>query len=167
MSRGAPLPPYIKEQGGGAAGHDEARQGGVLLLPGVGLPPFPCPSRRGGRKGERRGRKGGAPPLPPCPIRTRPWGGARPALGSPSLFPAGPNKAQYFSPANSRNSLLLRKIPESLGTFPNSEYSRPKYRSLRLDHFETPRHVPDLIRDSELLRYIKTYKLIMKLSSKP
>ena len=31
-----------------------------------------------------------------------------------------------------------------------SEYSRPIYRSLRLDHFETPRHVPDLIRDSEL-----------------
>ena len=62
VSRGAPLPPYIKEQGGGAAGHDEARQGGVLLLLGVGLPPFPCPSRRGGRKGERRGRKGGAPP---------------------------------------------------------------------------------------------------------
>ena len=29
-----------------------------------------------------------------------------------------------------------------------SEYSRPIYRSLRIDHFETPRHVPDLIRDS-------------------
>ena len=38
-----------------------------------------------------------------------------------------------------------------------SEYSRPIYRSLRLDHFETPRHVPDLIRDSELLLYIKTH----------
>ena len=31
-----------------------------------------------------------------------------------------------------------------------SEYNRSIYRSLRLDHFETPRHVPDLIRDSEL-----------------
>ena len=31
-----------------------------------------------------------------------------------------------------------------------SEYSRPIYRSLCLDHFEAPRHVPDLIRDSEL-----------------
>src|SRR3954470_17891073 len=41
-----------------------------------------------------------------------------------------------------------------------SEYSRPIYRSLRLDHFETPRHVSDLIRDSELLRYIKTHKFI-------
>ena len=42
-----------------------------------------------------------------------------------------------------------------------SEYSRPIYRFLRLGHFETPRHVPDLIRDSELLRYIKTHKLII------
>ena len=40
-----------------------------------------------------------------------------------------------------------------------SEYSRPIYRFLRLDHFETPRHVPDLIRDSELLRYIKTHNI--------
>ena len=38
-----------------------------------------------------------------------------------------------------------------------SEYGLPIYRSLRLDHFETPRHVPDLIRDTELLRYIKTH----------
>ena len=50
----------------------------------------------------------------------------------------------------SRINLVLQKIPESLGTFPISEYSRPIYRSLRLDHFETPRHVPDLIRDPEL-----------------
>ena len=67
-----------------------------------------------------------------------------------SSIPVWPNKAQYFSPANSRNSPVLQKIPESLGTFSMSEYSRPIYRSLRLDHFETPRHVPDLIRDSEL-----------------
>ena len=31
-----------------------------------------------------------------------------------------------------------------------SEYSRPIYHSLHLDHFETPRHVRDHIRDSEL-----------------
>ena len=73
-------------------------------------------------------------------------GGARPA--SPS--PLKPNKAHILLPPYSRNSPVLRKIPELLGTFPMSEYSRPIYRSLRLDHFETPRHVPDLIRDSEL-----------------
>ena len=31
-----------------------------------------------------------------------------------------------------------------------SEYYRPIYQSLPLDHFETPRHVRDHIRDSEL-----------------
>ena len=51
--------------------------------------------------------------------------------------------------------------PKPLETLLVSEYSRPIYRSLRLDHFETPRHVPDLIRDSELLQYIKTHKLII------
>ena len=35
------------------------------------------------------------------------------------------------------------------GTLPVSEYHRPIYQSLPLDHFETPRHVRDLIRDSE------------------
>ena len=59
-----------------------------------------------------------------------------------SPFPYGPIRPIY-SPANSRNSPVLRKIPESLGTFPISEYSLPIYRSLRLDHFETPRHVHD------------------------
>ena len=42
------------------------------------------------------------------------------------------------------------KYPKPSGTFPVSKHSRPIYRSLRLSHFETPRHVPDLIRDSEL-----------------
>ena len=47
------------------------------------------------------------------------------------------------------------------GLDPLAEPYHPIYESLRLDHFETPRHVPDLIRDSELLRYIKTCKLII------
>ena len=34
-------------------------------------------------------------------------------------------------------------------TIPVSEYSRPIYQSSCLDHFETPRHVRDHIRDSE------------------
>ena len=114
----------------------------------------------GGKRG-RGGRKGGPHPLSNSDQR----GVARLLpFGLSPLFPYGPIRPIY-SPANSRNSPVLRKIPESLGTFPMSEYSRPIYRSLRLDHFETPRHVPDLIRDSELLRYIKTHKLIIKLSS--
>ena len=34
-------------------------------------------------------------------------------------------------------------------TLPVSEYYHPIYQSLPLDHFETPRHVCDLIRDSK------------------
>ena len=38
-----------------------------------------------------------------------------------------------------------------------SEYSLPIYQSLRLDHFETPRHVRDLIQDSEEPSVTKTH----------
>ena len=40
-------------------------------------------------------------------------------FGLSPLFPYGPIRLIY-SPANSRNSPVLRKIPESLGTFPKS-----------------------------------------------
>ena len=66
-------------------------------------------------------------------------------FGLSPLFPYGPLRPN----TNSRNSPVLREIPESLGTFPMSEYSLPIYRSLPIDHFETPRHICDLIRDSE------------------
>ena len=112
-----------------------------------------------GRKGEGSGGEGEvAGPLFPSPIRTRGEGGRSSPLAL-SPLPTKAHQGPILLPANSRNSPVLRKIPESLGTFPNSEYSRPIYRSLRLDHFETPRHVPDLIRDSELLRYIKTHNI--------
>ena len=122
------------------------------------IPPLPCSrSRRQGR-GRGKRRKEGAPPLPLVQFGLA-IGGAR---GLPlSLSPLKLNKTHILLPPYSRNSPVLRKIPEPLGTFMMSEYSRPIYRSLRLDHFETPRHVPDLIRDSELLRYIKTHQLII------
>ena len=41
------------------------------------------------------------------------------------------------------------KYPKRPKTVPVSEYHRPIYQSLHLDYFETPRHVCDLIRDSE------------------
>ena len=122
--------------------------GGVLLPPGVGLPPLALLEKEGGREKEERG----APPLP-CPIRTRGGGDARPTLDGPPLLPYGPFSPFSYGPmrpnTNSRNSPVLRKIPESLGAFPMSGYSRPIYRSLHLDHFETPRHVRDHIQDSE------------------
>ena len=80
--------------------------------------------------------------------------------GRPSLSPLGPIKP-ITSPGGFGNPPALQFSPKSSGTLLVSEYSRQIYQSLCLDHFETPRHVPDLIRDSELLRYIKTHKLII------
>ena len=132
---------------------EEARQGGSPTPTGSRTPPFPCWRR----KEEEREKEKGAAPL----VQFGPEGGRRPPSFWPlSSIPVWPNKA-HILPGESRNSPVLQKIPESLETFPKSKYSRPIYESLPLDHFETPRHVPDLIQDSELLRYIKTHKLII------
>ena len=148
VSLGCPLPPYIKEQGGGSRPRGEARhRGGVLLPPGVGLL-LSLLAYEKGREKEKEGR--GRPPSLVQFGLVHGEGCGNP-LGPFSPFPYGPLRPN----TNSRNSPVLPKIPESLGTFPMSAYSHPIYRSLRLDHFETPRHVPDLIWDSELLRYIK------------
>ena len=62
MSRGAPLAPYIKEQGGGGGRPGGGAPGGVLLPPGVGLPPFLVGVGEGEGGGREEG-KGGAAPL--------------------------------------------------------------------------------------------------------
>ena len=59
---GAPLPSYIKEQGGGRPALVGAPGGGVLLLVGVGLPSFLLLLGGGKEWGEGEG-KGGAAPL--------------------------------------------------------------------------------------------------------
>ena len=69
---GCPLPPYIKEQGGGQPALYGVPGGGVLLLVGVGLPSFLL-LLGGGKEGGEGEEKG---PPSPSPIRTR-WGGTR------------------------------------------------------------------------------------------
>ena len=83
---GCPLPPYIKDQRGGVAGQEEGAPGGVLLLPGVGLPTFlvGIGFAEGGK--EEREEEGGPAPSP-CPIRTREGRDARPPLVSFPLLP--------------------------------------------------------------------------------
>ena len=73
------------------------------------------------------------------------------------LFSRMAEQGPLLLPVNSRNSPVLQNIPESLGTFPMSEYSLPIYEYLPLYHFETPRHVRDLIRDSEQTSVIKSH----------
>ena len=45
-----------------------------------------------------------------------------------------------------------------------SEYNLPIYEYLPLDHFETPRHVRDLIRDSEQTSVTKTQTHIIQIA---
>ena len=73
----------------------------------------------------------------------------RTALGSPSLSPLGPIRP-ITSPVVLITLPALRFSPKPPETIPVSEHSHPIYRSLRLNHFETPRHVRDQIWDSEL-----------------
>ena len=66
-----------------------------------------------------------------------------------------PGKFRDFSgvPRGYRNPPVTprysKKYPKHSGTIPVSEHGRPLLRSLCLDHFETPRHVRNHIRDSE------------------
>ena len=60
---GVPLPPYIKEQGGRGGRPGGGAPGGVLLPPGVGLPPFLVGLGEGGKEEEEK-KERGAPPLP-------------------------------------------------------------------------------------------------------
>ena len=87
---GCPPPPYIKEQGGGrlAGPRGRAKEGGILLLVGVGFP-FPSSTRKeeGGRKERERERERGA--APPSLVQFGlPMGGGAPPPGLlPSLSP--------------------------------------------------------------------------------
>ena len=74
-------------------------------------------------------------------------------------FPLRPMKAHYFPRGGGVREPpdTLKKYPNHSGTIPVSEYNLPIYRSLPLDHFDTPRHVRDLIRDSEQTSFIKSH----------
>ena len=140
------MPPYIKEQVG--------RRPTPWGAPRRRSPP-PSRSRTppfllllgGGRKGERGEGKGGAAPLL---IQFGPEGeGARGPPWPPLSLSTKAHVAHYLSPGGSGNPPALRFSPKTSGTPLVSEYSRPIYQSLCLDHFETPHYVRDHIWDSE------------------
>ena len=76
---GVPLASVYQGSKGGAADPSRRRAGGVLLLPGVGLPPFPSWIRTWGEGGEGRKERGGAAPL----LVQFGLGGGEGACGSP------------------------------------------------------------------------------------
>ena len=146
---GCPLPPYIKEPRGRGGRPRRAHQGGVLLPPGVGLPSFLVGEGEGGKEEEEGKEKGGRRP-PSLVLFGLGRGGARGHLLPPFLF----SLKAHVGPITPRGVPVTPrysgKIPISPGMIPISKYRLPIYRSLCLDHFETPRHVHDHIRDSEL-----------------
>ena len=142
------MPPYIKEPRGGGGRPRRGTPGGSPTPTGSRTPFFPSWRRRRGERGGRgKGKGGGRPPL--LVLFGLGRGGARGHLLPPFLFSLrdhiGPITPGGF-PVTPRYS---GKIPISPGTIPISKYRLPIYQSLCLDHFETPRHVRDHIRDSE------------------
>ena len=124
----------------------------------------------GGRKEERGGKEGGGrvPPLPSLfpsflppmvrPIwgRTSPWWLVR--------FPSWPIRPISFV-GGARNPFRWSdKYPVTPETLPVSEYHRPIYKSLPLDHLETPL-IRDLIRDSEQHSLTKPHNSYNNISS--
>ena len=142
------MPPYIKEprEGGGRPRRGAPR--GSPTPTGSRTPFFPSWIRRRGKRRKRERKGGGAPP-PSLVLFGLGRGGARGPLLPPSLFSleahVGPITPRGV-PVTSRYS---SKMPISPGTIPMSKHRLPIYQSLCLDHFETPRHVRDHIRNSE------------------
>ena len=114
--------------------------------------PNPCwvpfLSKRGKREGvgEGEGKRGRRPLL----VEFIPaMEGARGHPAALLSFPLKPIKAHYFSRGVPVTSRYFEKCLNLSETFPVSEHNLTIYQSLCLDHFETPRHVHDHIRDSE------------------
>ena len=145
------MPPSHVYKGGGGGGRPRGRRtmGGSPTRTAnlVGFAPLRFPSH-GGEKREGRGkrrRKGGHAPSP-SPIRT-PYGRGRDhPLWAASSLPYGLCRP-ITSPGVPVTPGTPEKIPGSHGTIPMSEYNLTIYRSLCLDHFETPCHVRYHIRD--------------------
>ena len=142
---GCPPPPYIREWRRGGPALSIARPRGVLLPPGVGFPPFPSWSRRGMEGGVGEKERGATPSPNLFQYGLLPKGGAPAPCGLVCFLLMAHNFSRGV-PVTSRYS---GKMPEPLGTIPICKCNLPIYESLPLDHLETPRHVRDLIRDSE------------------
>ena len=122
---------------------------------------FPTREERGKEgEGEREKERGAPLPLSYSDSKggaaspSRPSSLSTKAHVGPSIPPGVPVTPRYSG-----------KIPESLGTIPMSEYNLPIYEYLPLGHFETPRHVRDLIRDSEQHSVTKSHNSYNTISS--
>ena len=129
------------------AGQEEARQGGFLLPPGVGLPTFLVGLGEERERERGKGKGGAAPLLFQFGLEGE---GARGLPWPPLLF----STKAHLGPLNPRGVPVTPRYfgiyPITPGTIPVSEYSNPIYQSLCPDHSDTTCNVRDHIRDSEI-----------------
>ena len=85
MSRGAPLPPYIKDQGEEAGGQEEGAPGRSPTPTGSRTPPIQVGVGEE-REGERGGKERGAPPALLVQFGLEGEGARGPALATPPLL---------------------------------------------------------------------------------
>ena len=112
----------------------------------------PCFYRRG--KDREKEKERGAVPPPLIQFGLLTWGYP---CGLACLPPMA-HKAHIFPGGGGSGNLpVLQNSPETTRTIPVSECNLPIYEYLPLGHFESPRHVRDIIRDSEQTLVIKSH----------
>ena len=156
MYRGASGNRRMTERGFGGPGRsfgpNGPQRGDTTALIGLCAPPGPSPHAAKGAGPPRAAAPlgaaalGGSSPLGAC--GEGPRGGAQPHEGCcvSHLWPIGP-ATLAGTPRNSFRS--SDDSPVLPGTLPDSDHSHPIYQSSSPDHSGDPRHVRDLIRDSE------------------
>ena len=114
-----PLPPYIKEQGGGRPALG-ARQERRSPPPSWSRTPLFLVLLGGGKEGGEGEGKGASPPFP-SPIRTSGGGGARPALAAPLSLSTKAHLGPLVPRGCSGNPPALRFYLKPSGTLPLSK----------------------------------------------
>ena len=147
--------------GGGEQPRGEPSRRNPTWGPSPIRPPYHI-FRRGEEGVERRKGRGRPNPspsfsLPPfLPPKVRPiWGAQQPLLAA--VFPVLPHLAHIVARGCPEPLPVTRYVPGTTRTLLVSEYHCTIYESLPLDHFETPRHVRDIIQDSEQYSVTKSH----------
>ena len=143
-----PLAPVYKGPKGRGRPAKEGAPRGSPTPTGSRTPFFPSWSRRRGEGGGREEGKGGRRP-PLLVLFGLGRGGVRGHLLTPFLFSLRAHEGPITPGRVPVTPRYSGKMPISPRTLPMSKHRLPIYQSLCLDHFETPRHVRNVIRDSE------------------
>ena len=145
---GCPPPPYIKGERRRGPAKREARPRREKPTPSRFAPSLSYSKKEGEGRSGRGERQGGR--RPPLLVLFGLKGRGRASCpGRPLSLSTRAHQGPLLSGGVTVTLRYSGFSPKTPGTLPVSEYSHPIYQCLCLDHFETPRHVRDHIRDSE------------------